>query len=1250
MAKPLLWLFLMLIFLCGCSNQKPFYNREETGWRAKNIPDVPLKYSVYLLGGAGEAEDSLNDVTRMLRIHLEQSDTNHAIIFLSDHFYENGLPEENDPERKTVEKKLDAQLSYLKNDKGKIFFISGDHDVIKGKRKRQESAARTQNYVENVLGRKNIFLPEDHCPGPDKILLTDDIIMCSLNTTWWLNDKDERNNNCDIKEELEWIDEVKDMADNNQRRNILVLGHHPLLNVGNHGGYFSLKQHLFPLTDVQSNLFIPLPVIGSLYPLYRAGIGFKHDIAYPRYLGMKKNLMRAFEGYQNVVYVSSHEHNFQHFNYMEQDYIITNSSSNISWVSRKKKASFTYAEKGFVKLSYLQNGEVWMEIFVPEKNKKEGNLVYRNRLNHKVYEKPNDSIEIKPAVTYTDSSVTVAANKDFKTGAMRHFFWGKHYRKAWKTPLTFPVFDFYNEEGGMEIIKKGGGIQTKSLQLRNPKGEEFVIRSVMKYHDKRLRKMMQNTFASDIVRDQITTKHPYGTQVVEHLSETAGILHTISKNVYLPNDKILAEYRKEFANMLVLYEQRPAGDLSGIEHFGNTKDAVSSDKMFKILKENNGITVDKYFLIKNRLFDMWINDWDRHGKQWRWGIVECTSANEEHCKLLNAKDAYFIPIPKDRDQVFTKFDGVFPWFMGRKWTYRKYQNFGYDIRDIEGFNYGCRFIDHALLTGLSFEDWIRAAEELKQVLTDDKIEAAVRQWPDTLIKLDGEEIIEKLKSRRNKFVSFAENYYRFLALEVDLIGSDEKELFEVRRINNDSTSVKMYDNDEGFKSRLIFERIFKTDETKEIRLYGRGGNDVFDISGETGKGILIRIIGGDGKDSITDLSQVSGWSRKTKLYDDKNKNELKLGKETKDLTSDSKGINAYNFYEKEYNLLAPATFFGYNTDDGIFLGGGVIIKRHGFRRKPYASYQKIVANTAVETGSFNFKYKGDFIKIMGNWGLNIDFLILAPKSITNFFGIGNDTEKRAEAERNYYRVRYDQVHFFPSLKRRIGKYNSIRIGPIYDYIKIEKTPDRFITSTEGQPYMQDFTTRNFAGGKFEYELQYIDDTVMTRRGVRWTISATTQAEIKNQSLHPTNLQSALSLYIPLPNRSTFALRGGVSSLIGDFEFYQANTLGGHSVAREGGNLRGYIRGRYSGRSVVYLNADLRVTLFGFHTYLLPAQFGVLGFYDLGRVWNSNETSNTWHNGYGGGIWLSPFGMTIVNMTYAVSKEERLYSLSIGFLF
>lgn len=1250
MIKPLALFSFSLLILAGCSVQKPFYNKKELDWETKKMPDVPVKYSVFLLGGMGDAQDSVNEILRILQVHTAKADSNHATIFLSEHVYENGLPAEGDANRQEAQKKIDSQLDLLKDDKGKIFFLGGDHELQEGKKRERITAERTRSYVESKLKRKDIFFPEDGCPGPAEVLLQEDLLLVPVNTIWWLQDKDDRNKNCEINSETEVIDEIKDVIDNNQRKNILVLGHHPFLNIGNQGGFFSVRQHIFPLTDWWKPLYLPLPIVGSLYPLYRAGIGTKHDFAYPPNRKMRRAFIAAFEGYGNVVYVSDHEHNFQYFKYNRQDYIITNSSKEKSWVSRKNRAGFTYAQSGFVKLSLLQNGEVWVEYFIPDKETPEGKVVFRKQLKDNVYKKAGDTTAVEAYYNWTDSTVTLAANENLKAGKVKEFFFGKHWRDAWTTPVEVRIFDLKAEQGGLEIIKKGGGFQTKSLQLKNKKGEEYGLRSVTKYTEEILGPAMQKTWAADIVKDQTSSTHPYAPYVVDDLSKAAGILYSDPEIVYIPNDKNLHEYRKDFANTMALYEQRADGEIAPEKKFGFVTEAISSAKMFEKLHKDHDNSCDDYALLKSRLFDMWINDWDRHQNQWRWGEVKCTADNEERCKLLKAKDRYFIPIPKDRDQAFAKFDGIFPWLAGRKWALRKFQHFTEDIRDVPGINFNARHLDHALLTELSREEWLQMAEELRKDLTDEKIEHAIRQFPEPIYKLDSAEFIRLLKARREHLPSIAERYYEYLAMYVDVLGSDKKEIFEVKRLSNDSTSVRVYAKENEKKGRLLYTRMFKTKETKEIRLYGLGGDDDFEITGKTDKGILVRVVGGSGEDRITDESEVCGWSKKTLVYDTKDDNKLTLGSEARDLTSTSKTVNEYDIHSTQYNLVGPAAFFGYNVDDGVFLGGGVVMRYHGFRKKPYANFQRIVANASLKGFIFNFRYTGDFNNVMGNWGVNVDFVIRAPKSTTNFFGLGNETVLVPDAPDLYYRVRYDQVHVFPAFKRHLGKYSSIKMGPVYDYVKIEKTPDRYISSDDAAQYITDFSARNLLGARVEYELQNIDDSVLTLRGIRWLTAITAQRELRDGALSPTKLESELSLYIPMPNHSALALRAGGAHLIGGFEFYRANTIGGQNVDRESGNLRGYVRGRYAGRSSVYFNADLRIKLISFRTYLFPARFGVLGFYDQGRVWVDDETSNIWHSSYGYGIWLNPFGKAIVNLTYGISKEEKLYTLNIGFLF
>ena len=74
---------------------------------------------------------------------------------------------------------------------------------------------------------------------------------------------------------------------------------------------------------------------------------------------------------------------------------------------------------------------------------------------------------------------------------------------------------------------------------------------------------------------------------------------------------------------------------------------------------------------------------------------------------------------------------------------------------------------------------------------------------------------------------------------------------------------------------------------------------------------------------------------------------------------------------------------------------------------------------------------------------------------------------------------------------------------------------------------------------------------------------------------------------------------------------------------------------------------MRVKLFKSQSYLLPGDVGVMGFYDIGRVWQTGEDSKKWHPSYGGGFYFIPYGVAMISFTVGFSPEDKLYNFSLG---
>jgi hypothetical protein len=117
------------------------------------------------------------------------------------------------------------------------------------------------------------------------------------------------------------------------------------------------------------------------------------------------------------------------------------------------------------------------------------------------------------------------AGRQFSASKRKQFWWGKHRRKEWLAPVSFPDFNMETTRNGLTPIKMGGGHQTKSIRVIGGDGKEYVLRSI----DKSLDLLMPEEYKSSFVNqanDQISTAHPYGPLVIASLYASIGILHT----------------------------------------------------------------------------------------------------------------------------------------------------------------------------------------------------------------------------------------------------------------------------------------------------------------------------------------------------------------------------------------------------------------------------------------------------------------------------------------------------------------------------------------------------------------------------------------------------------------------------------------------------------------------------------------------------------------------------------------------------
>lgn len=1232
-----------LLPIASCSTTSTFIEPREREWR--NVaapPDDSENYRIILVGDAGAAAtDGTDPVLNALRVHLEEAGQDGAIIFLGDNIYCCGLPDSSAAARKGAEARLRAELETVKDFKGRIMFVPGNHDWNKSRPGGLESVKRQERFVESFLSRGNTFLPDGGFPGPEKVRLNDDITVLAIDTEWWLTDQQKsfgEDGKKDIREPGDFLLELREDVVDEDDKFLLVVGHHPLYSNGPHGGRFSLREHVFPLTALWDRAFVPLPLIGSLPFLYVRYLGAsEQDLAHRRYRELRAALERIFSEHENLIYAAGHEHSLQYFrigsNIHPQHHIISGSASKSTHVAGGHGAVFAAEGRGFVTLHYYDDGSVWSRFW--RIDGAEGvQLAFRTRISAprlavKRGEIENTAAEVPAPLNTADSTVTVAANPSYGAGGLKRFFLGSHNRELWVTPVTAPYFDLGRAAGGLTPVKRGGGLQTTSIRLESRAGKEYVLRSLDKDPSRSIPPSLKETVVVDIFQDQVTSINPYGAYVIPKMADAIGLYHTLPRLVYVPDDPRFGPFRSLVADQLMMFEDRPDDDMSDEPRYGHSDNVVSASRMYEYITDDNDNAVDQRAFVRARLFDMLISDWDRHRDQWRWASFDRETGSGK----------LFRPIPRDRDWAFNRMNGLFPSLA--RYFDPKFQDFEESYGYIKGLTKNGVEQDRRLTNALVEADWDAEARAIQDALTDSVIAAAVNDLPPQIYAVSGAEMIRKLIVRRDRLHEAADEYYRVLARIVDVVGSNKHERFEVRRVESGRTEVLVYKTSKGGDVRReIYRRTFLSGETKELRLYGLDGNDTFVFDGAA-DGVMVRCIGGTGSDRF---HAADGSGAVVRFYDTTSGNIIQPSAKSRTHLSDDPFDTSYNPREFQHNVVIPQAFFGSNPDDGIFVGGGAKFVDHGFKKIPFAREQTVVANFAARTQAFNIVYAGRFVGALDSWDLLLDAAVLSPNNIRNFYGLGNRTRNVAE-DREFYQARLTQARVAAGLSISSPLGARIEVGPFLRVTKVEQDEEGFVTVPQPGISESSFDDQWFAGARLMVEAASVDQPTNPRQGFRLTSSAEANLGIRNATDSYGSISSDLSVYISpsLSPQLTFALRAGVEHNVGQFPFYAASALGGAT------NLRGYRSTRYAGRTAFYQNLELRASLLSFSTYLAGGNAGVLAFVDNGRVWTEAEASNrAWHQGYGGGLWAHLFDAVALSGVVGASKDEVTFTLKLGF--
>ncbi|HMK05747.1 MAG TPA: ShlB/FhaC/HecB family hemolysin secretion/activation protein [Ferruginibacter sp.] len=299
---------------------------------------------------------------------------------------------------------------------------------------------------------------------------------------------------------------------------------------------------------------------------------------------------------------------------------------------------------------------------------------------------------------------------------------------------------------------------------------------------------------------------------------------------------------------------------------------------------------------------------------------------------------------------------------------------------------------------------------------------------------------------------------------------------------------------------------------------------------------------------------------------------------------------------------------------------------HRWRKYPFSSEHGIEGRYSLTEKGFSANYEGDFTSLIRKWNLS---LLANYDQVRwyNYFGLGNESIRPAK-DRTPFRLRTKEIMASAGLNRRFGKYHRIGLAGFYQVVQVKN--DSIFTKSLLPAEEDLYNKHHFAGAQFIYSLQAINDSLLPTKGFGFTAVATYTDNLKNDN-NFMRYSGLVQLYFPFTKTIGLAIRTGASTLSGTPEFYQYNSIGG------GSSLRGFNRTRFFGKTAVFDQNEIRWVK-NARSYLYNGKFGLLAFYDIGRVWMPGEKSTTWHSGYGGGLILAPYNRISVSAGYGVSKE------------
>lgn len=349
------------------------------------VPDSLVEHRLFLMGDAGDPvpDDKFMPNYIAMKSRLSINPEKNLMLILGDNIYPKGLPPKSDDKYDVYKLILDEQIKLATETGVKMYMIPGNHEWNYYKDGGWEYVVRQQEYIDAHGEGIMEFFPKGGKAG-GVVKDFGDFRVVIFDTQWFIHKyaKPFASRETEVTDSI--FTALEKIITESKDKKVIIAAHHPYRTNGIHGGYFNLQDHIFPLTYFNKYLWIPLPFLGSAYPIARNNGISSQDVSGKKYSILIKRFKKLFEKTPPFAFVSGHEHNLQVLDLGNFYQLVSGSgrAHHLSKLLGEDDMLYGIAQGGFMILNEMKNKSTILEVWVTDQK---GNAKLNYQTEMKLY-------------------------------------------------------------------------------------------------------------------------------------------------------------------------------------------------------------------------------------------------------------------------------------------------------------------------------------------------------------------------------------------------------------------------------------------------------------------------------------------------------------------------------------------------------------------------------------------------------------------------------------------------------------------------------------------------------------------------------------------------------------------------------------------------------------------------------------------------------------------------------------------------